>query len=1216
VTVTDQIELVVSNTNATGTGSLYEAILNANANVGVTDTITFNISEPLVSGMHTIAVPPTGLPAITDTIVIDGTTDSDYSGDPVIRIDGAGVNAGIDGLKFANGSDGSAVRGLIITNFTRNGIQIDSGADGVSITNNWIGTTGNGTSGDGNSNNGINVQGANTVIGGTGVNDGNVITNSGNEGINLTGTGATGTVIQGNIIGLDPDGSTGSGNTDVGIAVLSGAHNTTIGGTDPQARNIISMNYEGIEINSNNNVVQGNYIGTDITGLLARGNRLDDGVEIKAGASGNLIGGTAAGAGNLIAFNALDGVNVVSGSDNTVLGNLIHSNTGLGIDLGTSGVTANDTDDADTGANSLQNYPVITQAEITGTDLTLSGSLDTDGLNTQYRIEFYGNAAGTQDATNGEGRVYLGSITVTTDGSGDAAFTNITLSGVTLVAGDYVTATATRITDPGQVGTDDQLAYGDTSEYAANVVIVEGNNAPVALADSYTAVEGVPYTSQLGVDDLLLNDTDADGDTLTVNTTPVSGPANGSLVLNADGTFTYTPNDNFNGTDSFVYEVSDGNGGSAQATVNVTVQVREIRILLSTQSDVNSSKVPGISNWDAGDVLAIGDPNLTFEPAGSDGSLLPYMDLEALSASGNMTINGMHWVSNDITVGGANSVDLKRGDLLFVSESSDVMTSTNSLAINAGDVIVFRPNVEGDYSSGTFIHLLDQPGTAKTTGITLIEKDVVVGDVTLQAGSFLFTQESVVEESSIYYFDTIDVGAGTTAGTVSTLISSVDININFNNFQGVMIVNEDLYLDGTMVPAGSIVTTLAYGDSFVGNNNILVDEDEIFYLTVTTTTMGSGTTTADATVLFADATVLFDAGDIGLNNNQKKIRSFTIIEEITAVNNVDPVITLPSGGLAYTEGDAPTVIDPAAALVDPDSANFDGGLLRVDLGTSGSSNDKLGIRDEGTGAGQIGINGNEVTYGGVVIGTWAGGTNGSEPLTVLFNANSDVTSIQALLRNITYENTSNNPSENQRSINFAITDGDGGSSSVEKTTVVVNSTNAAPVLSGANDLTSIDEDLINSGGTLVSILISGWVSDVDAGAVGGIAVVGADNTNGSWEFSLDGGTTWEAFGSPSEDAARLLAADATTYVRFVPNADWNGSVLNGITFHAWDQTSGVNGDVVALNASTGSNPATTALQAVAAFGLRAASCGWTTSMAAHWRALFAPQICPAPRQRR
>ena len=163
-------------------------------------------------------------------------------------------------------------------------------------------------------------------------------------------------------------------------------------------------------------------------------------------------------------------------------------------------------------------------------------------------------------------------------------------------------------------------------------------------------------------------------------------------------------------------------------------------------------------------------------------------------------------------VGSANSVTLQRGDVLFVSDNNEVMTSTNSLAINAGDVIVFRPDVADDYSSGTFIHLLDQPGTAKTTGITLVEKDVLVGDITLQAGTFLFTQESVVEESSIYHFSAADVGAGTTTGVVSTLISSVDTGVNWNNFLGVMIVNEDLVLDGTVVPAGSIVTTLAGGD--------------------------------------------------------------------------------------------------------------------------------------------------------------------------------------------------------------------------------------------------------------------------------------------------------------------------------------------------------------------------------------------------------------------
>jgi hypothetical protein len=517
-------------------------------------------------------------------------------------------------------------------------------------------------------------------------------------------------------------------------------------------------------------------------------------------------------------------------------------------------------------------------------------------------------------------------------------------------------------------------------------------------------------------------------------------------------------------------------------------------------------------------------------------------------------------VSNDITVGGANSVNLQRGDLLFVAQSNDVMTSLNSLAINAGEVIIFRPTAVDDYSSGTFIHLLDQPGTAITTGITLVEKDVLIGDVTLSAGTFLFTQESVVEESSIYHFSADDVGAGTTTGTVSTLISSIDIGVNYNNFVGIMVINEDLYLDGTMVPAGSIVTTLANGDDSVGNNGILVNEDEVFYLTVTSTTMGSGTTVANATVLY-------DSGDIGLNNNQKKMRSLSIIEEISVTPNVDPVLTLPSGAISYTELDPPTLLDAAATLVDPDSANFDGGILSVDLNTTGSLNDRLAIRHEGTAAGQIGISGTTVTYGGVAIGTFAGGTDGTVPLTVTFNVNADAPAVQAVLRNVTYENVSTTPSTTQRMATLTLTDGDGGVSIPVTQTIVINDLNVAPVLSGANDLTSIAEDAFTNSGTLVSDLIAGWVADGDPGAVTGIAVVGVDNTNGTWEFSLDGGATWTAFGAPDVTAARLLAADANTFVRFVPNADWNGTVANGITFHAWDQTSGAHGDTVDITSS-------------------------------------------------
>ncbi|WP_297696753.1 DUF2341 domain-containing protein, partial [uncultured Eudoraea sp.] len=696
---------------------------------------------------------------------------------------------------------------------------------------------------------------------------------------------------------------------------------------------------------------------------------------------------------------------------------------------------------------------------------------------------------------------------------------------------------------------------GLTFDKVFTIDVTNVNETPVAVADSITAIEGVPYVAQLTVDDLLLNDSDPDGDTLTVNTTPVSGPTNGSLVLNADGTFTYTPNTDFNGTDAFTYQVLDGNGGTAQATVNITVQPREVRILFSTASDVNNSKVPGVASWDAGEVLGIGDPNLSFEPAGSDGSVLPYMDLEQFSASNNMTLNGLHFVSNDITVGGANSVDLQRGDLLFVSENSETMTSINSLAINAGDVVIFRPTAVDDYSSGTFIHLLDQPGTAMTTGITLIEKDVTIGDVTLSAGGFLFTQESIVEESSIYYHPADDVGAGTTSGTVQTLISSVDMDVNFNNFVGVMVINEDLYLDGTMVPAGSIVTTLAGGDSSVGANGTMINNDEIFYLTVTSTTMGSGSTVANATLLF-------DGGEIGLNNSAKKMNNLTIIEEITPVN-IDPEITLTASALSYTEQNPPTVIDSAATLVDPDSANFDTGVLRVDL-TGGTANDRLSINNQGTGGGQVGVSGNTVSYGGITIGTFSGGGSGSEPLVIVLNADATVAAVEALMRNITYENISPNPSTAVRTATFTVTDGDGGSSTPVARNINVSSVNDAPVLSGANDLATINEDAFNNGGTLVSDLISGFVTDTDAGALEGIAVVAVDDTNGTWQFTTDNGANWTAFGSVSANAATLLAAEADTRVRFVPDPGWNGTVSNGITFHAWDQSVGANGDTVDL----------------------------------------------------
>ncbi len=144
----------------------------------------------------------------------------------------------------------------------------------------------------------------------------------------------------------------------------------------------------------------------------------------------------------------------------------------------------------------------------------------------------------------------------------------------------------------------------------------------------------------------------------------------------------------------------------------------------------------------------------------------------------------------------------------------------------------------------------------------------------------------------------------------------------------------------------------------------------------------------------------------------------------------------------------------------------------------------------------------------------------------------------------------------------------------------VVSNNTAPTLSGSNNLSGINENASNSSGDLVSSLIVGQVSDPDAGAVSGIAVTGVDNTNGTWQYSTNSGATWTAIGAPSPTSALLLAADNFTSVRFVPNADWSGTVTSGITFQAWDQTSGTVGTTANVTTSGGST-AFSAAQATA-----------------------------------
>src|SRR5262249_50887767 len=151
-------------------------------------------------------------------------------------------------------------------------------------------------------------------------------------------------------------------------------------------------------------------------------------------------------------------------------------------------------------------------------------------------------------------------------------------------------------------------------------------------------------------------------------------------------------------------------------------------------------------------------------------------------------------------------------------------------------------------------------------------------------------------------------------------------------------------------------------------------------------------------------------------------------------------VTLPGGAAGYTENAAPVILDAAANVTDPDSPNFDNGTLTVSFSANGTAADRLAINNEGNGAGQIGFAAGVVSYEGTQIGTAVGGT-GTTALVVTLNANATPIATQALLRNLTFSNVSDNPSTSQRTIEVVLTDGDMGTSTTATKSVTVTAVN-------------------------------------------------------------------------------------------------------------------------------------------------------------------------------
>ena len=478
---------------------------------------------------------------IADGIFLTGGAGGNLLQGNVIGLSAPGTNAlpnGFNGISISGASSNtiggavSTARNLISGN-AYNGIGILMVTDVLNtVVGNYIGTDVTGTKAVPNTLAGVRVQGCSNVIGGVTAGSGNVISGNGQEGIWLVGVSGSviGNLVQGNLIGLDVTGTNGLGNSYAGIGISSAAGNQ-IGGIVSAARNVISGNgvlvqtigYVGVFLigaGTSGNLIQGNYIGTDSTGTLGRGNANEGiyvqdvssnqiggsvagagnlisanngrgiwlanaswnviqgnfigtkadgtnalgntwhGIDIDVNSVNNTVGGSAAGAGNRIAFaqTVYAGVRVRTGAfNNLISGNSIFSNGALGIDLGNNGVNPNVDCESGVAANAAN----AGQNYPILTNVYSGTAIQirgtlNSGTGKTYLLQFFSSPAGDTSG-NGEGQVFLGQTHLTLSATCSSNFTVVL--PVSVPANWVITATAT---DPAN----------NTSEFSAWVPVV------------------------------------------------------------------------------------------------------------------------------------------------------------------------------------------------------------------------------------------------------------------------------------------------------------------------------------------------------------------------------------------------------------------------------------------------------------------------------------------------------------------------------------------------------------------------------------------------------------------------------------------------------------------------------------------------------------------------------------------------------------------------
>ncbi|MCH7417544.1 Ig-like domain-containing protein, partial [Pseudomonas mosselii] len=483
------------------------------------------------------------------------------------------------------------------------------------------------------------------------------------------------------------------------------------------------------------------------------------------------------------------------------------------------------------------------------------------------------------------------------------------------------------------------------------------------------------------------------------------------------------------------------------------------------------------------------------------------------TSTGSIASGGLGWASGQAgTVTVQNSIftgNTVNGTQLDAATNGGVgggYTSTTNLI---GTAVNFVNTATGDYRlASTASNAIDQ-GTlvgAPLTDLRGFDRPRG-GGVDIGAYEVLYSAPPVVD---------LDTGTGGNDSTVNFAGTPVAIvpNISLTQTDGdTQVSGATLTLGGVLdggnetlsLSAGQIATAASYGITISGSGTTVLSLSGVATLAQYRSIL--------AVVAYGNSTGAYTSGTrsvtVSVNDDMgSTTRTASVV--VQPLNAAPVIANLNGDSQTFTQGAGSVLLDSGgnATVTDSDSADFAGGNLTVAVSANGvAGEDVLGIRNQGNGVGQIGVSGNTVSYGGVAIGTYTGGTGGAN-LVLTFNGNATAAAVQAVVRNLTYDNSNaaNSIGQATRTLSVTVNDGDGGTSSAASVSVAIHET-VPPTATITLSDTALKVGETATVTITFSEVVTGFTNADLTVANGTLSAVS----------SSDGGKTWTATFTPTNN---------------------------------------------------------------------------------------------------